>query len=116
MLFRSQGHSDYLKANNTVSHDQIVGKTGFTGATLADRFVKAGYSLNRSNSYAYGEVIAGASNNSGFYLAEELITAIYHRFAIFEPIFKEAGACTRARPSACWAVPSRPGRGMPGRS
>ena len=87
----AQGHSDYLKANNTVSHDQVAGKPGFTGATLADRFVKAGYSLNRSNSYAYGEVIAGATNNSGFYLAEELITAIYHRFAIFEPIFKEAG-------------------------
>ena len=87
----AQGHSDYLKANNTVSHDQVAGKPGFTGATLADRFVKAGYSLNRANSYAYGEVIAGATNNSGFYLAEELITAIYHRFAIFEPIFKEAG-------------------------
>ena len=88
----AQGHSDYLKANSTVSHDQVAGKTGFTGATLADRFVKAGYTVNRSNSYAYGEVIAGAANNSGFYLAEELITAIYHRFAIFEPIFKEAGA------------------------
>ena len=88
----AQGHSDYLKANSTVSHDQVAGKTGFTGTTLADRFVKAGYTLNRSNSYAYGEVIAGAANNSGFYLAEELITAIYHRFAIFEPVFKEAGA------------------------
>lgn len=88
----AQGHSDYLRANNTVSHDQVAGRNGFTGATLADRFVKAGYSLNRSNSYAYGEVIAGANNNSGFYLAEELITAIYHRFAIFEPIFKEGGA------------------------
>ena len=87
----AQGHSDYLKANNTVSHDQVAGKPGFTGATLADRYLKAGYILNRSNSYAYGEVIAGATNNSGFYLAEELITAIYHRFAIFEPIFKEAG-------------------------
>ena len=87
----AQGHSDYLKTNNTVSHDQVAGKPGFTGATLADRFVKAGYILNRSNSYAYGEVIAGATNNSGFYLAEELITAIYHRFAIFEPIFKEVG-------------------------
>ncbi|OBV41354.1 CAP domain-containing protein [Janthinobacterium psychrotolerans] len=87
----AQGHSDYLKANSTVSHEQVAGKPGFTGATLADRFLKAGYILNRANSYAYGEVIAGAANNSGFYLAEELITAIYHRFAIFEPVFKEAG-------------------------
>ena len=65
----AQGHSDYLKANNTVSHDQVAGKPGFTGATLADRYLKAGYILNRANSYAYGEVIAGATNNSGFYLA-----------------------------------------------
>jgi len=85
------GHSEYLRINNTVSHDQIAGKTGFTGARLGDRLANANYVINRGNSYAYGEVIAGAANNSGFYLAEELITAIYHRFVIFEPIFKEAG-------------------------
>lgn len=88
----AQGHSEYLRTNNTVSHDQVAGKVGFTGEKLGDRLAKAGYTINKSNSYAYGEVIAGASNNSGFFLAEELITAIYHRFVIFEPIFKEGGA------------------------
>ena len=88
----AQGHSDYLKANNTVAHEQVAGKPGFTGVQLGDRLSNAGYVINTSNSYAYGEVIAGASNTSGFYLAEELITAIYHRFVIFEPIFKEGGA------------------------
>jgi len=85
------GHSEYLRLNNTVSHDQVAGKPGFTGARLGERLAQAGYVINERNSYAYGEVIAGAANNSGFYLAEELITAIYHRFVIFEPIFKEGG-------------------------
>ncbi|RLM50708.1 CAP domain-containing protein, partial [Halobellus sp. Atlit-31R] len=30
-------------------------------------------------------------NGSGFYMAEELITAIYHRFVMFEPKFREIG-------------------------
>jgi hypothetical protein len=36
-------------------------------------------------------VISATSNSSGFYMAEELITAIYHRFVVFEPTFKEVG-------------------------
>jgi len=36
-------------------------------------------------------VISATSNPSGFYQAEELITAIYHRFVMFEPVFKEIG-------------------------
>ena len=82
------GHSSYLNLNNTVAHEQVQGKPGFTGVTLGERLAKAGYVVTSLQ----GEVIAGASNTSGFYLAEELVTAIYHRFVIFEPLFKEAGA------------------------
>ena len=82
------GHSSYLNLNNTVAHEQVLGKPGFTGVTLGDRLAKAGYVVTSLQ----GEVIAGASNTSGFYLAEELVTAIYHRFVIFEPLFKEGGA------------------------
>lgn len=84
----AQNHSAYLNANNIVAHDEISGKPGFTGATLRERLSKAGYAIPSLQ----GEVIAGAANTSGFYLAEELITAIYHRFVIFEPLFKEGGA------------------------
>ena len=84
------GHSEYQKANNIVSHEQTVGKPGFTGVNQGDRMLAAGYIYNRST-YAYGEVISATSNSSGFYMAEELITAIYHRFVIFEPKFKEIG-------------------------
>ena len=83
------GHSQYLRLNNTVSHDQVQGQPGFTGIQLTNRLAAAGYTLG--GSWAVGEVISAASNTSGFYHADELIAAIYHRFVIFEPVFKEIG-------------------------
>ncbi|MGO4382443.1 CAP domain-containing protein [Pseudoduganella sp. RAF53_2] len=84
------GHSNYLRLNNTVVHNQTAGNPGFTGAALSDRFAAAGYTLTLP--YAYGEVISAASDRSGVYHAEELIAAIYHRFVVFEPVFREMGA------------------------
>ncbi len=86
----AQGHSEYLRTNNLMSHDQVAGRPGFTGASLGDRLQAAGYNLGGSG-YAYGEVISGTTNNSGFFMAEELVTAIYHRFVMFEPKFREIG-------------------------
>ncbi|WP_025916209.1 CAP domain-containing protein [Herminiimonas sp. CN] len=86
----AQGHSEYQKLNNTITHDQIPGNPGFTGIDLPARLSGAGYGLIPS--YAIGEVIAKVGNADGFAGAEALITAIYHRFVIFEPMFKEAGA------------------------
>lgn len=83
------GHSNYQRLNE-VTHVQSAGKPGFTGAQLFDRLQAVGYA--NPSSYFYGEVISASTTNSGVYLAEELITAIYHRFAIFEPRFKEIGA------------------------
>lgn len=83
------GHSNYLRLNNTVSHDQTVGAPGFTGVNLINRLAAAGYGL--PGGYAIGEVISATTDTSGFYQAEELITAIYHRFVMFEPVFKEVG-------------------------
>lgn len=87
----AQGHSDYQRINNTITHDQTPGKEGFTGVDVSARLATAGYRFNTSASRAYGEVISATSNGSGQYMAEELITAIYHRFVIFEPVFKEIG-------------------------
>ncbi|WP_229260633.1 CAP domain-containing protein [Duganella alba] len=86
----AQAHSDYQRLNNTITHEETPGLPGFTGVGLVDRLNAAGYTLvNRT--FAAGEVISATSNNSGFYQAEELITAIYHRFVIFEPMFRELG-------------------------
>jgi uncharacterized protein YkwD len=95
----AQAHSDYQKLQPKKSsgqpadpsHTEEAGKPGFTGGDLLARLEAAGYSFAR-NSYAYGEVISATSSNSGSYMADELITAIYHRFVIFEPMFKEIGA------------------------
>lgn len=94
------GHSNYLRLNNTVSHDQVAGNPGYTGATLAQRFTAAGYTL--VNPYAYGEVISAAGDRSGFYHAEELIAAIYHRFVILQPVFKEMGVGASSTSNYTW--------------
>ncbi len=83
------GHSNYQRLNE-VTHVQQVGKAGFTGVNLFDRLQAVGYA--NPNNYFYGEVISAKTTTSGVVLAEELVTAIYHRFAIFEPRFKEIGA------------------------
>ncbi|MFT5643420.1 MAG: hypothetical protein ACI83P_000966 [Janthinobacterium sp.] len=85
----AKGHSDYQVLNNTITHEQIRGNPGFTGVQLQDRLRAAGYSFDAGG--IAGEVIAAANDNSGHFLAEELITAIYHRFVLFEPAFKESG-------------------------
>lgn len=85
------GHSEYQRVNDLISHEQEPGRQGFTGADLAARLSSAGYTLDPQRGYAYGEVISGTSNNSGFFMVDELITAIYHRFVVFEPVFRELG-------------------------
>jgi uncharacterized protein YkwD len=85
----AQGHSDWQLRNNTVSHDEVPGTPGFTGATVRDRLTAAGYTF--SGSFAYGEVIAATSSRNGFEMVDELMTAIFHRFVILEPVFKEVG-------------------------
>ena len=86
----AQAHSEYQKSNDTITHVEIVGKPGFTGVNLIDRLRAAGYGFSATN-YAYGEVISSTGDRSGVNAAEDLITAIYHRFVIFEPRFKQAG-------------------------
>lgn len=88
----ARGHSNYQKVNDTITHVQVVGKSAFTGVNVADRLAAANYVFTSTKGYAFGEVIAASANLSGAANAEELITAIYHRFVIFEPKFLEAGA------------------------
>lgn len=85
------GHSNYQKINNVITHEQTLGKPGFTGQLVENRLLAAGYMLPQDD-YAFGEVISSTSNSSGFNAAEDLIAAIYHRFLIFEPMFKDAGS------------------------
>lgn len=85
------GHSEYQRLNDTITHEQEQGRPGFTGVELFDRLTSAGYDFTESGGYAYGEVISSTGSTSGVEAAEDLIAAIYHRFVIFEPMFKEVG-------------------------
>jgi uncharacterized protein YkwD len=87
----AQNHSNYQAQNRTITHDEVAGNRGFTGATVLDRLRAAQYLVPASN-YAYGEVISSTPDTNGINAAEDLIAAIYHRFVIFEPKFLEGGA------------------------
>lgn len=95
----AQGHSEYQKTYDTITHEQTAGRPGFTGVTVGDRLTAAGYQFR--SAYAYGEVLSATSDPSGFNAAEDLIAAIYHRFVIFEPVFLQigGGAATVSRGS-----------------
>ncbi|MDY7576566.1 CAP domain-containing protein [Actimicrobium sp. CCI2.3] len=88
----ARGHSNYQKVNDKITHVQVAGKPGFTGVGVAERLTAANYVFTSTRGYAFGEVIAASANLAGATNVEDLITAIYHRFVIFEPKFLEAGA------------------------
>ncbi|HCY63845.1 MAG TPA: hypothetical protein DHV59_13670 [Oxalobacteraceae bacterium] len=94
----AQGHSDYQRINGVITHVQTRGASGFTGEEVDDRLIAAGYVLTIP--YAYGEVISASGHTSGFHAAEDLITAIYHRFVMFQPRFREAGAGAATAPGS----------------
>jgi uncharacterized protein YkwD len=87
----AQAHSDYQRLNGQITHDEVAGNPGFTGVGELERLAAAGYVLDVPAGYAYGEVISATSSGTGAFMVDELITAIYHRFVIFEPMFKEIG-------------------------
>lgn len=89
----ASNHSNYQALNDTITHDEVAGKRGFTGVSVLDRLQAAQYQLPVSN-YAYGEVISATADTNGVSAAEDLIAAIYHRFVVFEPKFLEVGAAS----------------------
>jgi uncharacterized protein YkwD len=93
-------HSTYLKDNDAVSHDEIAGRSGYTGITIQDRLKAAGYRLQAP--YAVGEVIAATGDGNGAVMTEQLITAIYHRFVILQPVFTEVGTGAAAAGPTTW--------------
>lgn len=89
--FAAEGHSTYQRLNDEITHTQLVGRPGFTGRTETDRIANAGYSLFPETGFAVGEVLAATGGSSGANTAEALIAAIYHRYIVFEPVFKDIG-------------------------
>lgn len=88
-------HAAYQQLNNVVTHDEVDGRTGFSGTTSTDRLRAAGYPLGTA--LADGEVIAAIAESDGFAAAEGLLAAIYHRYLMLEPRFDQAGAASAHR-------------------
>jgi len=86
----AQGHSNYQSLNQTITHQQSSGNPGFTGASVGERLAAAGYAFTQTPS-AYGEVLVATGNPLGSTAAEALLVAIYHRFIVLEPRFREIG-------------------------
>jgi len=83
----AQNHTAYMLANNTLTHDEQSGRTGYTGAAPNDR-IQAAYPSN-----ATAEVVAGANrwtSQSGANLSMtpkdqlvvDLVDAPFHRAAL----------------------------------
>lgn len=83
----AQNHTAYMLANNTLTHDEQSGKTGYTGAAPNDR-IQAAYPTN-----ATAEVVAGANRwtsqaNAALsmtpkdQLVVDLMDAPFHRSAL----------------------------------
>ena len=92
----AKSHANYQQVNNVVTHEEIPDLPGFTGIDPPARLRAAGYLFNPLG-YADGEVIAAVVERDGFAAAEGLISAIYHRYTLFEPAFTEAGAGVASR-------------------
>ncbi|MBP0637540.1 CAP domain-containing protein [Cupriavidus sp. AcVe19-6a] len=83
----AQNHTAYMLANATLTHDEISGRTGYTGATPNER-IQAAYPTN-----ATAEVVAGANRwtsvaNANLSmtpkdaLVSDLVNAPFHRAAL----------------------------------
>lgn len=92
----ARAHAQYQSINQSIAHEERPGRQGFTGLDAPQRLQAAGFPLNAA-SLADGEVIAATSTADGFAAADGLITAIYHRYLIFEPRFSIAGAGAATR-------------------
>ncbi len=94
----AQNHSNYQELNTILTHDEIAGNPGFTGSDPPHRLAAVGYQLTRPPA-DWAEVAAQSADPRGAYLAEGFLAAIYHRFVVLEPRYREIGAGAAAAPN-----------------
>lgn len=82
----AQGHSNYQVLNNVQSHDQIIGRPGYTGVDLGIRAASAGY-----DALTMAEVISYAGELGGRGQVENLMAAAYHRSAFLNYKYRDIG-------------------------
>lgn len=80
----AQGHADYMAVNNRLSHGQIRGAPGYTGASLLDRLKANNYLGAAAEAVLQGEVTKEQALYSLFF-------SPYHRLVLLRPGSIEAG-------------------------
>lgn len=83
----SQAHTDYMKSNNTLTHQETAGKTGYTGEWVWDRAEAEGYPF--TGGMSMGEVVAYGSDPAGS--VDGWMNSVYHRLPFASPEWREAG-------------------------
>ncbi|MFC5511103.1 CAP domain-containing protein [Massilia jejuensis] len=85
----AKAHSDYVATNNggATPHDEVVGKPGFTGVTVKDRLVTAGYAATDA-----AEVMGWTSANAdAAEVIEGLAATVYHRVIMMNQGWTDLG-------------------------
>ena len=85
----AKAHSDYVATNNggATPHDEVVGKPGFTGATVKERLVTAGYAATDA-AEVMGWTGAGADAAE---VIEGLAATVYHRVIMMNQGWTDLG-------------------------
>lgn len=94
-------HSTYIKLNQTGGFSEVVGRPNFTGVTLADRVVFAGYTdkltgLNVNGGLGNGNTRVGGLKN--------LLDSVYHRQALLKQSWTDVGSsimCVTVNDAGC---------------
>jgi len=85
----AQNHSDYVATNNggATPHEEVAGKPGFTGVTVKDRLVTAGYAATDAS-----EVIGWTGANAdAAEVIEGLSATVYHRVLMMMQHWTDVG-------------------------
>lgn len=83
----AQAHADYMKSNNTLTHQETAGKSGYTGEWVWDRAEAEGYPF--TGGMSIGEVVAYGSDAAGS--VDGWMNSVYHRLPFASPEWREAG-------------------------
>lgn len=85
----AQNHSDYVALNSggATPHDEVAGKPGFTGVTVKDRLVTAGYAATDAS-----EVMGWTGANfDAAEVIEGLAATVYHRVILMNQGWTDVG-------------------------
>lgn len=94
----ARNHAEYIRINNSGAdpHNQTQGKPGFTGATVQERLVAAGYASTFSTEVIGFSLQAGNPDASA---VDNLVNGLYHRNAMMYQGLTHVGISAESGPS-----------------